>query len=201
MMFSKKLALSLCSSLFLFFSYSYSASGSLLTDPDGLNITLFNDGFASNAFGPDGFTIGYNTSDMNPIPGNMPDQTLMSVAFFDNSISFEQFVSIQLSVLTAGWTMTIDDIDWPDGEEIVSADISFSNYPIALSVGFTASSLTIRYDGGETLDPQFPSSGGTGPLWEGTVTFDTAPVEVPVPAVLSLLLLGCLGVCLRRKVH
>ncbi len=120
----------------------------------------------------------------------MPDGSEMEVSFFESSISFEQLTFFDLAS-TLGWTMTIDDIDWPNAEEIVSADISFSNYPIALSVSFTANSLTIRYDGGEPLN--------VSDLWEGTVTFDT--VQVPVPPVLSLLLLGCLGLYFRCKTH
>jgi len=180
----------------LFFSYSYSASGSLLTDPDGLNVSLFTDGFIENEFGPISVTMGYDPlSDGNTLPAAMNDGSIMQVSFFANSISFIQTVSaaIPMPLTSLGWTMTIDDIDWPDAEGIVSADIISSTYLTDFSIDFTANSLTIRYDGGDLID--------TGDVWEGAITFDTAQVAVPVPAVLSLLLLGCLGVCLRRKGH
>jgi hypothetical protein len=201
-MFSKKLVLSLCSSLFIFFSYSYSAIGSLLIDPDGLNVSLYTDGFpGDNEFGPISVTMGYDPlADGNVLPAGMNDDSEMEVSFFANSISFTQEVTTSLSMplLTLGWTMIIDDIDWPDAEEIVSANISFSTYPIALSVDFTANSLTIRYDGGGLLTP---GELGTRDLWEGTATFDTAAVRVPAPPVLSLLLLGCLGFYFKPRVR
>lgn len=190
-MFSRKLALSLCSSIFLFFSYSYSASGSLLTDPDGLNISLYNDGSASNAFGPDSYTIGYDPAlDMNPTPGVLADGSEMLVSFFANSISFSQKLVSSGSITTSGWTMLIDDIDWPDAGQIVSANISSSSYQIALSVDYTANSVTIRYDGDELLTQNVD-------FWEATVTFETA--MVPVPPMLGLLFLGFLGLCFTRN--
>jgi len=196
-MFGKKIALFLYSSLFLSFSFPFSAYSSLLTDPDGLNVSLYNDGFAVNSFGPDGFTMGYDPGGFfgNTIPGNMQDETLMEVSFFESSISFIQTVTtgLPMPITSLGWTMTIDDIDWPDAQEIVSASIISSTYLTDFSVSFSANSLTIRYDGGDLID--------TGDIWQGAITFDTALVEVPEPPVLSLLLLGCLGFYIKRKVH
>lgn len=189
-MFSKKKALFLYSSWCLFFSLSLPVHSSLLTDPDGLDISLFNDGSATNAFGPDAFTMGYKPGEFgNVIPGPLPDESEMEVSFFDSSISFTQITFFNLAT-TLGWTMTIDDIDWPDGSEIVSANVLFSNYPIDLSTGFTANSLTIRYDGGEAIS--------VDDAWQGTVSFDVA--QVPVPPLLSLFMLGLMGLCFKRQV-
>lgn len=198
-MFSKNLALSLCSSLFLFLSYSFSASGSLLTDPDGLNVSLFDDGsLMDNRFGPDSFTMGYDPGPGgffgDTLPSPIGDGSEMNTRFFANSITFSQFATSTVTPFTLGWTMTIDDIDWPEAHEIVSADIVSSTYLTDFSLDFTANSLTVRYDGGD-----LGSLLETGTIWEGTITFDTAKVEVPVPALLSLLLLGCLGACLSKR--
>ncbi|MBU3005675.1 hypothetical protein [Paraglaciecola arctica] len=197
MMFRKKVVLSLYSSLFLFFSYTHSASGNLLTDPDGLNVSLYSDGFLSdNEFGPISVTMGYEpVSDGNILPAGMNDGSEMEVSFFANSISFVQEVTTGLPdpIITLGWTMTIDDIDWPAGHEIVSVGIISSTYLTNFSVDFTANTLIVRYDGGDAID--------TGDLWQGAITFATEQTDVAVPPILSLILLGCLGVCSRRAVN
>lgn len=194
-MFSKKLALTLCSSLFLYFGYSDSANASLITDPDGLNVSLYTDGFPlENEFGPISVTMGYDpVADGNTLPASMNDGSVMEVNFFANSISFIQTVTTGLSIpiTSLGWTMTIDDIDWPDGEEIVSVNILSSTYLTDFSVGFTADSLTIRYDGGDLID--------TGDVWQGAISFETA--LIPAPPVVGLLLIGSFGIYLRRKAY
>ena len=86
-MFSKTLTLFLCSSLFLFFSYSFSVYGSLLTDPDGLNVSLFDDGsLVDNRFGPDSFTLGYDPGPSgffgDTLPSPMGDGSEMNTRFF-----------------------------------------------------------------------------------------------------------------------
>ncbi len=196
-MFRKKVALSLCSSLFLFFSYSYSASGSLLTDPDGLNVSLYSDGFLSdNEFGPISVTMGYEPlADGNILPAGMNDGSEMEVSFFASSISFIQEVTTGLldPITTLGWTMTIDNIDWPVGVEIVSVDIISSTYLTNFSVDFTANSLIVRYDGGDIID--------TGDIWQGAVAFTTEQTEVPVPPLLGLILFGCLGLYFRHNAN
>lgn len=196
-MFRKKVVLSLCSSLFLFFSYTYSASGNLLTDPDGLNVSLYSDGFLSdNEFGPISVTMGYEPAfDGNILPAGMNDGSEMEVSFFANSISFVQEVTTGLSdpIITLGWTMTIDDIDWPVGHEIVTVGIISSTYLTNFSVDFTANTLIVRYDGGDAID--------TGDVWQGAITYATEQTDVSVPPILSLILLGCLGVCFRRATN
>lgn len=165
----------------LFLSYSHFAKGNLLTDPDGLNVSLISDGSLGNQFGPDSFTQGYEPGGVfgNILPAPMTDGSEMEVSFFESSIMFEQkTVSSDLGT-TLGWNMIIADIDWPSATEIVAAFIIFDSYPIDLSVNFTADSLTIRYNGGQPI--------AIGDLWQATVVFESQQVSTP-SALLVLLL-------------
>lgn len=178
-------------SLMLFLSYSHLAKGNLLTDPDGLNVSLISDGSSDNQFGPDSFTQGYEPDGAfgNILPAPMADGSEMVVSFFASSIMFEQETISSDLATTLGWTMVIADIDWPSATEIVAAFIIFDNYPIDLSVSFTADSFTIRYDGGQPI--------AIGDLWQATVVFESQ--QVPTPSSLGVLLLSVVLVFRRLR--
>lgn len=120
------------SSLLLFFSYSHSAKGNLLMDPDGLNVSLISAGSLANQFGPNSFTQGYDPSGVfgNTLPAPMIDGSEMMVSFFESSIMFEQNTVASDLGTTLGWDMVIADIDWPSATEIVAAYVTFNTYPL-----------------------------------------------------------------------
>jgi hypothetical protein len=181
------------SSLLLLFGFSHMAKGNLLMDPDGLNVSLISDGSLSNQFGPDSFTQGYDPGGLfgNTLPAPMIDGSEMLVSFFESSIMFEQGTVASDLGTTLGWDMEIADIDWPSSTEIVAAYVMFDTYPIDLSVSFTADSLTIRYNGGESI--------AIGDLWEATVVFESQ--QVSAPSSLVMLLISLVLVFKRFRSH
>ncbi|WP_166425430.1 hypothetical protein [Paraglaciecola sp. 20A4] len=142
------------------------ANASLLTDADGLNVGLFAEGSTNNLFGPIGTGVdannlatGYipNVTFGPTLPAGIPDNTQMEVSFFDEFVTIRQFLTSSgndpsgLFSITDGWNMIIEDIEWPDGSEIIGATISDNTFLSAFTVDFTATSVSLLYAGNEQI--------------------------------------------------
>ena len=142
------------------------ANASLLTDADGLNVGMFVEGSTNNLFGLVGTGVdannlatGYipNVTFGPTLPAVIPDNTQMAVTFFDELITIRQFLNSSgndpssFFSITDGWNMIIEDIEWPDGSEIIGATISDSTFLSAFTVDFTATSVSLLYAGNEQI--------------------------------------------------
>ena len=196
---SHRLMLTLITSVIFFADSVKDVSATLLTDADGLNVGLFEDGLTNNEFGSVGSGFDANNLATGYIPGvtfgpvlpaGISDSTQLEASFFDSSIVIRQFLNSSgngpggLFSITNGWNMIIEDIEWPDGSEVIGASISDSTFLSDFSIDFTASSVSLLYAGNDTIE--FESS-----LF-ATLNIDVAPptVDASAPSAWLLLLLG-----------
>lgn len=206
---SHKLTLIFITSIIFFASSLKDVSATLLTDADGLDVGLFEDGSTENKFGPVGSGFDANNLATGYIPGvtfgpvlpaGISDSTQIETSFFDSSIDIRQFLTSSgndpsgLFSITNGWNMIIEDIEWPDGSEVIGASISDSTFLSAFSIDFTASSVSLLYAGGDTIEID-------GELF-ATLNIDVAPpaVDASAPSAWLLLLIGGFAAMHKRKI-
>lgn len=192
-------------------STGQNAHASLLTDVDGLNIGLFEEGGTENLFGdvgsgdfdPNSLTMGYipDVTWPSTVPAGMPNSSsLMEVTFFETSIFIRQFLTSTGSeggdgTITNDWLMIIEDIEWPDGSTIVDANITGSTFLSAFTVDFTGSSVNVLYSGGELI--------GIGQERQATLNLVVERDTVPTPTqgTWLILTLGVMTILLSKRVR
>lgn len=183
------------------------ANASLLTDADGLNVGLFEDDRVENLFGPvgtgfnaDNLATGYipNVTFGPTLPSSISDGSQIQTTFFGDSIFIRQFLTSTgngpggLTAITNGWNMIIEDIEWPDGSEVIAANISDSTFLADFTVSTTSTSVSLRYAGEDTIaidDEIFATL---------NLVVEAPNMNVPAPAAGLLVLVGALGIIRAR---
>ena len=174
-------------------SCGFSANASLLTDLNGINVSLLEDGAADNKLGPDFITIGYMPDPaFNTLQAPMEDESLIDVSFFDDYVEIVQFLTGSPSIISSGWTFSVADIQWPGDALISGLDITGSSFESMLLGDVTADSFSIRYMGGDNLTMD--------DSWRVRINIITETVTTPVhaPSVLFLMLIGLVALRLRK---
>jgi hypothetical protein len=200
----------LITSVIFFASNVKDVSATLLTDEDGLNVGLFEDGISDNKFGSVGTGVDANNLATGYIPNvtfgpvlstGISDGTQLEASFFDSSIVIRQYLNSSgngeggLFSITNGWNMIIEDIEWPDGSEVIGASISDSTFLSDFLIDFTASSVSLLYIGAETIEMD-------AALF-ATLNIDVSPpaVDASAPSAWLLLLLGGCAVIRMRNAN